>query len=169
MKETAQQYTTRILTHVEGLEPLAVQANTANRLERLIEGLSEAAMRQRPASDKWSVAEIISHLADAEFAIGWRLRVILGSPGTPIAGFDQDSWVTALHYEKRDPREDLTHFRALRKANLALLETLTPDQWNHFGIHSERGQESIAHIVRLIAGHDLNHTKQIERILTPKA
>jgi hypothetical protein len=56
----------------------------------------------------------------------------------------------------------------LREANLALLKSLKPEQWKHFGMHSERGEETIAHIVNMFAGHDLNHIQQIERILSPK-
>jgi hypothetical protein len=55
----------------------------------------------------------------------------------------------------------------VREANLALLKSLSPDQWKHYGQHAERGQESIEHIVRMVAGHDLNHIQQIERILAP--
>jgi hypothetical protein len=53
----------------------------------------------------------------------------------------------------------------VRDANLALLKSLSPNQWKHYGQHSERGQESIEYIVRMIAGHDLNHLRQIQRIL----
>ena len=56
-------------------------------------------------------------------------------------------------------------FRAAREANLALLKSLTPEQWKYYGMHSERGQETIEHTVRMLAGHDLNHLQQIERIL----
>jgi hypothetical protein len=168
MNETPQQYTMRIMAHAEGQEPMKVQSNTPKRLERLIKGVSAARLRKRPEPHKWSVAEIIAHLADVEIVVGWRLRVILGAPGTPIHAFDQDSWVTALHYDKRDPRKDLAQHRVLREANLAMLKTLTPEQWKQFGMHSERGQETVEHIVRMIAGHDLNHVQQIERILAPK-
>ena len=168
MTETPQQYTKRIMAHADGQEPMKVQANTPKRLERLIKGISAAKLRKRPEPNKWSVAEIIAHLADVEIVVGWRLRVILGAPGTPITAFDQDSWVTALHYDKRDPKKDVAQHRVLREANLAMLKTLTPEQWKQFGMHSERGQESIEHIVRMIAGHDLNHIQQIERILAPK-
>lgn len=168
MSETPQQYTKRIMSNAEGLEPMKVQANTPKRLERLIKGISAAKLRKRPQPNKWSVAEIIAHLADVEIVVGWRLRLILGAPGTPITAFDQDSWVTALHYDKRDPKKDVAQHRVLREANLAMLKTLTPEQWKQFGMHSERGQESIEHIVRMIAGHDLNHIQQIERILAPK-
>jgi hypothetical protein len=166
--ETAQQYIQRIMAHSEGKQPVAVQAATAKKLERAIKGVPTSKLRKRPAPNKWSVNEIAAHLADAEVAIGWRLRLILGAPGTPIEAFDQDAWVTSLHYEKRDPRKSVEQFRVLREANLALLKSLTPEQWKHYGMHSERGQETIEHIVRLIAGHDLNHLQQIDRILSHK-
>ena len=168
MNETPQQYTQRIVAHAEGKQPMAVQAATAKKLERFIKGVPAGKLRKRPAPEKWSVSEIVAHLADAEVAIGWRLRLILGAPGTPVAAFDQDAWVTRLHYEKRDPRKSVEQFRVLREANLALLKSLTPEQWKHYGMHSERGQETIEHMVRLIAGHDLNHLGQIERIMSAR-
>ncbi|HKN15832.1 MAG TPA: DinB family protein [Candidatus Sulfotelmatobacter sp.] len=166
MKETVEQYMQRIASHMEGKQPLVVQARTAKKLERLIKGKSTAKLRKRPAPDKWSVSEILAHLADAETVGSFRMRLILGAPGTPIAAFDQDAWVISGHYEKRDPRKSLELFRALREANLALLKSLTPEQWKHYGMHAERGQESIERIVRMFAGHDINHLQQIERILT---
>jgi hypothetical protein len=168
MKETPQQYIQRIFGYIEGKQPLAVQAATAKKLDRLIKGVPTARLRKRPAPDKWSVTEIVAHLADAEIVSGFRMRLILGAPGTPIAAFDQDSWVTSGHYEKRDPRKSVEQFRVVREANLALLKSLTPEQWKHYGMHSERGQESIEHIVRMFAGHDINHLHQIERILAAK-
>lgn len=168
MKETPQDYTKRMLGHTEGKDPVKVQGATANKLDKLIKGVPAGKLRKRSAPEKWSISEILAHFADTEIVIGWRIRSILGAPGTPVAAFDQDSWVTALHYEKRDPRKSVGQFRAFREANLALLKSLSPEQWKHFGIHSERGEESIEHFVKVIAGHDLNHIQQIERILTPR-
>jgi DinB superfamily len=168
MNETPQQYTQRIISNVDGKQPLAVQAATAKKLERLIKGVPTSKLRKRPAADKWSVSEIAAHLADVEIVVGFRMRLILGAPGTTVAAFDQDSWVTSGHYEKRDPRKSVEQFRVLREANLALLKSLTPEQWKHYGMHAERGQETIDHIVRMLAGHDLNHLQQIERILVKK-
>ena len=165
MKETPQQYTQRIVGYMEGKTPLTVQASTAKKIERLIKGVRASKMRKRPAPDTWSVNEVLAHMADAEIAGSFRMRLILGSPGTPVMAFNQDAWVTSGHYEKRDARKSLELFRTLREANLALLKSLTPEQWKHYGIHSERGQESIEHIVRMFAGHDINHTQQIEKIL----
>jgi hypothetical protein len=168
MTETPQQYTQRIVSHAEGKQPLAVLAATAKKLERLIKGVTTSKLRKRPAPDKWSVNEIAAHLADVEVAVGFRMRSILGAPGTPVAAFDQDAWVITLHYEKRDPRKSVDQFRVAREANLALLKSLKPEQWKHSGMHAERGQETIEHMVRMLAGHDLNHLQQIERILLRK-
>jgi hypothetical protein len=168
MRETPQQYTHRILGYTEGRQPLAVQAATARKLDRLIKGVSTARLRKRPAPEKWSVSEIVAHLADSEIVGGFRMRLILGSPGTPIVAFDQDKWVLSGHYDKRDPRKSVEQFRVLREGNLALLKSLEAEQWKHYGMHSERGQESIEHIVRMFAGHDINHLQQIEKILVRK-
>jgi hypothetical protein len=158
----------RINGYMEGKQPLAVQAATAKKLEKLIKGVPAAKLRKRPAPDKWSVSEILAHLADAEIVGGFRMRLILGAPGTPVAAFDQDSWVISGHYEKRDPRKSVEQFRVVREANLALLKSLTSEQWKHYGMHAERGQETIEHIVRMFAGHDINHLQQVEGILRRK-
>ena len=165
MKETPKQYTERILGDLEGKPPLAVQAATAGKLQNLIKGIPTARLCKRPAPNQWSVSEIVAHLADGEIVGGFRIRWILGSPGTPILAYDQDNWVVSGHYDKRDPRKSVELFGVLREANLALLSCLKPEQWRHYGVHSERGQESIEHIVRMFAGHDINHLRQIEAIL----
>jgi hypothetical protein len=165
MNETSQQYTDRIVGYTNGAKPLKVQAATAGKIARLIKGASTAKLRKRPGPDRWSVSEIIAHLADAEIVGSFRLRLILGSPGAPVAAYDQDTWVVSGHYDRRDPRKSLEQFRVLREANLALLASLDREQWQHFGMHSERGRESIEHIARMFAGHDLNHLQQIEKIL----
>jgi DinB superfamily len=167
MIETVPQYMRRILGYVEGQQPLTIQAASAKKLERLLKGASAAKLRKRPAPDKWSVAEIMAHLADSEIVTSFRLRQILGTPGTPIPAYDQEAWAKACKYEKRDARKSLEIFRLLREANLALLKSLSGEQWKHHGMHSERGAETIERLVTLIAGHDLNHTQQIERIVAP--
>jgi hypothetical protein len=168
MPETPREYQNRMQKHIEGKSPLKLQAEAAKKIERLLKRVPPAKLRKRPAPGKWSIAEIIAHMADTEIVGGFRMRFILGAPGTPIQGFDQDVWVEALHYNKRDPRKALEQFRVLRETNLAMLKSLTPEQWKHHGIHSERGEESIETIVRMFAGHDINHIQQIERILAPK-
>ena len=168
MQETVQQYVRRISEKLAGQKPLKVQATTSKKLAKLIKGKSAARLRKRTAPDKWSATEILAHLADVEIVQSWRIRSILGAPGTPIQAFDQDAWVIAGHYAKRDPHRSLEQFRILREANLALLKSLAPDQWKHHGLHSERGEESIERIAQMVAGHDINHLEQVEAILAAK-
>ncbi len=165
MKETAEQYIGRILGYLGNQQPLQVQAATPDRLARLVKGVPRAKLTRRPAPEKWSVGEILAHLADTEIAGGWRIRLILGANGAPVQAFDQDTWIEALHSSRRDPHESLETFRAIRKANLAMLKSLEPTQWENHGIHSERGKETVLQITRMFAGHDLNHLRQIEAIL----
>jgi DinB superfamily len=164
MKETAQQYTKRILDHVDGKDPLKIQRTTAKRLEKLTKRLSKKQIRRRPEPGKWSIAEILAHLADAEVVGSWRMRQILGADGTSIQAFDQDIWAKTFSYADRDPKQSLKVFRVLRENNLVLLESVPKKLWDNHGVHSERGKETISHIVRMFAGHDLNHLQQVEKI-----
>jgi hypothetical protein len=168
MQETPQEYTQRMLGQSGGKDPLKVQAATAAKLGRLIQRAPAAKLRKRPAPGKWSAGEILAHLADCEIVTGWRMRQILGAPGTSLQAFDQDGWAAAGHYEKRDGRKSLEQFRVAREGNLALLKSLTPEQWKHHGMHAERGVETIEHITGMMAGHDLNHLGQVERIVAAK-
>jgi DinB superfamily len=168
MNETPQQYIQRILGHVQGKDAMKVQAMTPKKLATIIKNVSPSKLRKRPAPDKWSVTEILAHLGDAEIVTAWRIRSILGAPGTPIQAYDQDAWVAAGRYSERNPRQCLEVFRVVREANLMVLKSLKPEQWKHHGMHAERGQETIERILHMMAGHDLNHLQQIEHILTPK-
>lgn len=164
MKETTQQYVKRILGYVDGKDPLKVQKSTSKKMEKAIKPLSKKQLSRRPAPGKWSIAEILAHLADTEVVASWRMRLILGSNGTPIQGFDQDVWAKTFRYQDQDPKHSLKIFRVLRENNLSLLKSVPRKLWENHGMHSERGKETVAHIVRLFAGHDLNHLRQVEKI-----
>lgn len=164
MKETPKQYTQRMLGNVAGKNPLAVQAATAGKLARLTRGLSGAQLRRRPAPGKWSIGEILAHLADAEIVAGYRFRMMLNSSGGVIPAFDQNDWARNGRYDRIDPKRSLQAFTAMRVYNLALLKSLKPAMRKRYGMHAERGKESVAHYTRMMAGHDLNHLAQVERI-----
>jgi hypothetical protein len=168
MPETTEQYRNRMYSHLEGSDPIALMAAAPKKLESLIKGATTAKMRRRPAPGKWSISEIVTHLADTELVGGYRIRTILGAPGGPIQAFDQDLWAANMEYQKRDARKSLELYKSLRQANLALLKSLTPEQWKQYGMHAERGQESIETIVRMFAGHDINHREQVKRIMGGK-
>jgi hypothetical protein len=166
MPETVEQYVTRIHSFVEGKDPVTVLAETPTRLRSLLYGLPDNRLRSRPTPERWSALEIAVHLSDVEIAIGWRVRLILGSAdGVAIAPFDQDTWQQALHYNDRELAPTLDAFTAARDNNLRLYRSLPEAGWQKFGMHAERGKETIRAIVELNAGHDLNHLRQIEAML----
>jgi hypothetical protein len=165
MQETADQYIQRILGHVEGQDALKVQRSTASRLRKSIRGLSRSEMKWKPEPGKWSICEILAHLADAEIVASWRMRLVIGENGVTIQPFNQDVWASVFGYHTRDGSRSLEVFRVLRDQNLAMLEELPPEKWEHYGMHLERGKESIAHLTRMFAGHDTNHALQVEGIV----
>ncbi len=165
MQESAQQYIQRILGHVDGQDAIKVQRTTAAKLKKSIHGLTPKQLKWRSEPGKWSIAEIVAHLADAEIVASWRMRSIVGENGITIQPFDQDAWASAFVYQDRDPRRSLETFRVLRENNLAMLKEIPRESWENYGMHLERGKESIAHLARMFAGHDTNHVLQVERIV----
>lgn len=164
-KETPAQYKARILGLMEGKDAIAVQRETAAKLAKLVEGSSRDQLTKRPAADKWSVSEILVHLAEAEVSCFWRYRQMVEHNGSTIIPFDQDLWYKLGDYASRDPQESLQLFRLMRDANLRLFDTLRADQWQLGGIHTERGPMTIADLARQMAGHDINHVAQVEKLV----
>ena len=165
MQETAEQYTGRLLGYIEGQDAIRVQAATPAKLKKLVRGLTPKQLKWKPAPGKWSIAEIVAHLGDAEIVLSWRMRLIVGANGTTIQPYDQDVWTAVFQYAKRDPKQSMELFRLLRENNLAMLKALPREAWDNYGMHLERGKETLAHTVRLLAGHDANHLLQIEGIV----
>ena len=162
--EAAAAYKARILALQAGADFLTLLAAAPAKLASLVAGLSAEQLAHRPGPAKWSIQEIVAHLAEDELVGGYRLRMILSSPGTAIQAFDQDVWARTGRYHTRDVSASLELFRVLREANLALLHSLSAEEWEMFGVHSERGVESVRDIAMYFAGHDLNHFQQIDAI-----
>jgi hypothetical protein len=163
--ETVSEYKARILSYVTGEDPLLMQAKAPGILASLVEGLSSEDLGRRPAPSKWSIREIVAHLADDELVGAYRIRLILSSPGTAIQAFDQGVWARTGRYSSTDVKESLVLYRTLRQQNLKLLYSLSAEEWDMFGVHAERGVESLRDIAMYFAGHDINHFRQIESIL----
>jgi DinB superfamily len=162
--ESPAQYKARILALTDNKDPLTIQRETPNQLARLIEGIPAEKLRQRPAPDKWSIAEILAHLSETEIGSSWRYRQMIEHNGTPLSSYDQDLWETLGEYSARDAKESLQLFRLLRESNLRMLDRLSPERWQCYGIHAERGRMSVSDLARQVAGHDLNHIEQIRKV-----
>jgi hypothetical protein len=157
-------YVSAVLGLVEGRDPLDVLRKTPQALGAVLRELAPAAVRVPEAPGKWSVNQVLQHLADSDLVFGWRIRLILAQDRPAIGGYDQDRWADRLRYSEGDPQDAVERFTVLRRANVRLLERASEDDLRQVGVHAERGEETLAHIIRLYAGHDLLHLRQIERI-----
>jgi hypothetical protein len=162
--EHAAAYVSAILELLGDREPLTVLRETPSALSRAIGGLSPQQLRQPERPGKWSIGQILQHLADSDVVWAWRMRLILAQDRPQLTGYDQDLWAERLHYEHEDPSEALEVFGVLRRANLRVLERASPADLKRVGVHVERGEESLEHLRRLYAGHDLMHLRQIQRV-----
>jgi len=165
MNETPDAYIARILSFVGDQEPLQILASTAGRLRAAIAGRTRDALAWTPDPARWSATQILAHLADAEVVAAWRLRSIIAANGVPLQPFDQNAWAATFRYAESDPFEALQLFEVNRAATLSLLRRVDPALHANHGMHAERGKETVAHLLRLYAGHDLNHLAQIEKLV----
>jgi hypothetical protein len=144
-----------------------VIAATPARLEAFAARLGGDGVRRSPAPGKWSAAAIFCHLADCEVVFAYRLRQALAEPYHVIQPFDQDVW--AVNYEARDPHAALAVFAATRQWNIALIGSFTEAERAKKLTHPERGEITVETVVETMAGHDLNHIAQLERIAAQAA
>lgn len=157
-------YVRSILALLGDRDPLEVLPRLAGTLRDLVKGLSPAQLQRPEAPGKWSMRDVIAHLADSEVVLGWRLRVVLAQDRPTITGFDQDAWVARVCGAYPDSSSAIQQIAVLREGHMALLRSLAPADWERVGLHVERGPESVALMAKLYAGHDLVHGRQLERI-----
>lgn len=158
-------YVKLLLEHLGSRDPLDVLAELPTWMETRLNGHPQEALRKEEAPGKWSVVAVVAHLADSELVSGWRTRMIAAENEPRIPAYDQDAWAIAFGYLEADLDAALDQLLAMRTANLRFWRLLTPTQLARRGIHSERGPETLGHVLRLLAGHDLVHRNQIDRIL----
>src|SRR4029079_1739852 len=129
MAETFEAYRNRVLSYLGDQDPIGVQQATPSQLEHRLRDVTPEELIRRPAPDKWSIAEIVAHLADAELAMAWRLRNMLADPGVTLAWWDAAVWAWRLSYAQQDVSLSAEVFRVLRESNLRLLESVPRARW----------------------------------------
>ena len=153
---------------LEGQDPIPVLAATPQRLRALIAGLTAAQVNTPPAPRKWSITNIVTHLADCEMVFSFRLRQTLApsleQPHHIIQPFDQDAW--AKRYQAYTFEPALALFQSARNWNLLYLTTVSQDDRHRRTTHPERGTMNLWTIIETMGGHDINHLQQIERLTT---
>lgn len=163
-KEHAFRYTEAVLELLGERDPIEVMAGHVPWLKKAIKGLTPEQLRMRETPRKWSILEVLGHLADTEIVYRYRMRMIVAEPGCQIVGYDQDAWAKRLRYQEQDPALVMKEIEAVRGATVRWLRSLSETELDRAGEHDERGEESVRHIMKMVAGHDLLHRQQIERI-----
>jgi uncharacterized damage-inducible protein DinB len=143
-------------------DPLVVIDSTARRLAEIVARVPSASLEWRPAPGKWNAREILCHLADCEIAFAFRLRQTLAEPHHVIQPFDQEKW--AGTYGGLTANGALSTFSALRHWDIELISSMPADGMAKPVSHPERGEMTFRVIVETMAGHDINHLLQLERI-----
>jgi hypothetical protein len=157
-------YARRILSLVLGKDPVKILEATPGRLRTLTRGLTRRELLLPPSRGKWSIAQLVCHLSDAEVVLAWRLRMAIAQNGCRLQAMDERKWARHLGYHTLDLASKLRAFRGMRLDHLRTMKSLTPSEWKRYGLHEERGKETVARLAQMAAGHELNHLAQIERI-----
>jgi len=117
-----------------------------------------------PAPGKWSIRQIIAHLADSEIVCAHRVRQIVAEDGPTLIAFDQEAWAHHLDYARRKPKQSLESFRRVRAENYDLLKELPESAYARIGKHTERGPITLRFQVELLADHAESHARQMQSI-----
>ncbi len=144
-------------------DPLEVLAETQQRIPAIAHKLGREGLKRTYAPGKWTAAQVLAHLADSEIAFGFRVRQIVSEPQLGIQTFDENQW--ARYYDGVDGLEAAQTFQALRPWNLSMFRLLDKDDLDKAANHPDRGPEKAGTVIRILAGHTLNHLAQLEKIV----
>ncbi len=134
-------------------------------LAEALHGASPEETARIPAPGKWTIDQLVRHVADTEIVVGMRLRLIIAEDRPTLSPFDQEkmggkSWVA----NKTNAIASLAVFQTLRVDTTVLLETLPPEAFDRVGVHTERGEKTLLEWVRIFGNHVYSHADQIRKI-----
>ena len=116
------------------------------------------------APGKWSIRQIMAHLADSEMVGAYRYRLVAAEENPALTAFDQNAWTRNLDYARRKPKASLETFRRIRAENYELLKALPEGAFERSGNHTERGIVTLRQLVEVNAEHAENHARQIQGV-----
>ncbi|GAB5535908.1 MAG: putative metal-dependent hydrolase [Rubricoccaceae bacterium] len=165
LPDVVDRYRAALLGLLGDSDPIAILRSTPTWISETAGRTSPGALHQPEREGKWSAADVIHHLADSDVVWSVRLRRVLAEERPALDGYNQDLWASTLGYSHRPVGPSVELFGAARRMTLSLIAAATSENLQRVGVHGERGDESIAEMIRLYAGHDVAHRNQIERIL----
>ena len=145
-------------------ELVATLRAQALEMERYFE-LQEPVLSQTYAVGKWSIREILHHLADAECVLSERIRRGIARPGQVVWGFDPDAWAEGLDYARRDLDVDAAVFAAVRRANVEMALAYYESAGANRYVHNETGLRTVKEEFDKVAWHNEHHLRHIRTAL----
>ena len=127
-------------------------------------GAAGAELDYSPGPGKWSVRQILCHVADAEIVGAARFRRLIAEDDPALVAYDQDAWARNLDYGRRRIAQALETFRHMRAESHELLKNLPEEAFARQGTHSERGRVSLLDMLRVYACHAEQHAEQIRAV-----
>lgn len=155
-------YVAALLATAGDRDPVGVYARTPDEVRRLCTPLTGDAWSAQPIDGEWSAQQLVGHLFDVDLVYGFRWRLALTEDNPSYPGYDEKSW---SELARPEPAALLTAFTALRRANLDLVRSLTPADWDRRAVHGEQGEEDVRRMMNKVAGHDIAHLNQLQRTI----
>ncbi|MFE5323071.1 DinB family protein [Paenibacillus sp. NPDC056579] len=143
---------------------LVPYTNTYHQLKAAVEGLSEEQLKFKPAPDKWSVTEVLSHLADHSIVFSFRIRKVIAETDVQLAAFQQDPWVAHSKANEGSAADILDVFGALLAYNSLLFKRLSAADWHKSGVNGKGETVTLEDSLLAFVRHVQTHLGQIERI-----
>ena len=156
-------YTTAAMT--ERMQLIVDYQEQAGQLVRLTSECSDEQAARRPAAERWSILEIIGHLADAELLAAVRIRRLLTQDRAKFYGYRQNEWATRLGYQEQSLDEVVARFTLLRRSNGRLLERIAADDWKLTGEHDENGTLALDQLIEGYIDHTAKHLTQVRGLI----
>ena len=133
-------------------------------VQKVLDGVTENEEGYVPAPGKWTIRQIVRHVADTEIVVGMRLRQIIAEESPTLIPFDQEAWAANLGYENAAVSDSFARFRSVREDTAKLLESLPDQAFDRPGVHPERGTKSLLEWVHIFGVHVERHADQIRAI-----
>jgi hypothetical protein len=164
--EEPEAYVAALLNTLGGRDPLEVYATTAESVEVTCAGMEDTSWSVPLGPGEWSAHQLVGHLLDVDIVYGFRWRLVLTAERPSYPGYDERAWALL---PKGSPSVVVSAFAALRRANVALIQSLSTEEFDRRGVHGEQGVESVSRMLAKIAGHDLAHLNQLRRTIDAAA
>jgi hypothetical protein len=143
---------------------ISLLEKTPRVLETLLGDLPPELLQWKPAPDRWSISEVLGHLAALEQVYAQRTKRMLAESSPAILKYDLAGASSSGEYSRHSGAENLKQFLARRQSTIATLTGLSPSAGARTGVHSELGEIQLAHMLNEWANHDLGHLRQIAEL-----